>query len=140
MKFLFLIPLFPLLGFLFNFIVGVRVLRRARATTATATAHGHGARRARAAARPSSASSPAARCCCRSWSSLNAVLAAHARARPHAGRDAVDLDPGRRRRDRGGRRRRFTVDWAYQVDPLSSVMLLVVTFVGFFIHVYSTGT
>jgi NADH-quinone oxidoreductase subunit L len=33
----------------------------------------------------------------------------------------------------------FTVDWAYQVDPLSSVMLLVVTFVGFWIHLYSTG-
>jgi NADH-quinone oxidoreductase subunit L len=33
----------------------------------------------------------------------------------------------------------FAVDWAYQVDPLSSVMILVVTFVGFFIHVYSTG-
>jgi NADH-quinone oxidoreductase subunit L len=31
------------------------------------------------------------------------------------------------------------VDWAYRVDPLSSVMILVVTFVGFFIHVYSTG-
>src|SRR5207247_520446 len=34
---------------------------------------------------------------------------------------------------------RFSVDWAYQVDPLSSVMLLVVTFVGFFIHLYSIG-
>src|SRR5262249_61589866 len=33
----------------------------------------------------------------------------------------------------------FSVDWAYQVDPLSSVMLIVVTFVGFLIHVYSTG-
>src|SRR5687768_13471483 len=33
----------------------------------------------------------------------------------------------------------FSVDWAYMVDPLSSVMLLVVTFVGFWIHVYSTG-
>ena len=33
----------------------------------------------------------------------------------------------------------FSVDWAYQVDPLSSVMILVVTFVGFFIHVYSIG-
>ena len=31
------------------------------------------------------------------------------------------------------------MDWAYQVDPLSSVMLLVVTFVGFLIHVYSIG-
>src|SRR5262249_35928161 len=33
----------------------------------------------------------------------------------------------------------FQVDWAYQVDPLSSVMVLVVTFVGFLIHVYSVG-
>jgi NADH-quinone oxidoreductase subunit L len=33
----------------------------------------------------------------------------------------------------------FVVDWAYQVDPLSSVMLMVVTFVGLCIHVYSTG-
>src|SRR3954463_189303 len=30
MKFVFLIPLFPLLGFAFNFIFGVRALRRAR--------------------------------------------------------------------------------------------------------------
>ncbi len=33
----------------------------------------------------------------------------------------------------------FSVDWAYQADPLSSVMILVVTFVGFLIHVYSIG-
>jgi NADH-quinone oxidoreductase subunit L len=31
----------------------------------------------------------------------------------------------------------FQVDWAYQVDPLSSVMILVVTFVGLLIHIYS---
>ena len=30
MKFVFLIPLFPLLGFLFNFLVGVRALRQAQ--------------------------------------------------------------------------------------------------------------
>ena len=33
----------------------------------------------------------------------------------------------------------FSIDWAYMVDPLSSVMLMVVTFVGFLIHVYSIG-
>ena len=33
----------------------------------------------------------------------------------------------------------FHVNWAYQVDPLSSVMILVVSFVGFLIHVYSVG-
>jgi NADH-quinone oxidoreductase subunit L len=31
------------------------------------------------------------------------------------------------------------VDWSYAVDPLSAVMLLVVTGVGFLIHVYSIG-
>src|SRR5215470_17807347 len=34
---------------------------------------------------------------------------------------------------------RFTVDWAFLLDPLSAVMVLVVTGVGFLIHIYSTG-
>jgi NADH-quinone oxidoreductase subunit L len=34
---------------------------------------------------------------------------------------------------------RFIVDWAFLLDPLSSVMVLVVTGIGFLIHVYSTG-
>jgi NADH-quinone oxidoreductase subunit L len=33
----------------------------------------------------------------------------------------------------------LTVRWAYALDPLSAVMLLVVTGVGFLIHVYSVG-
>src|SRR5262249_8170097 len=33
----------------------------------------------------------------------------------------------------------FSVDWAFLLDPLSAVMILVVTGVGFLIHVYSTG-
>lgn len=33
----------------------------------------------------------------------------------------------------------FSVDMAFRLDPLSSVMILVVTGVGFLIHVYSTG-
>jgi NADH-quinone oxidoreductase subunit L len=40
---------------------------------------------------------------------------------------------------RSGEAARFTVDWAYLLDPLSSVMVLVVTGIGFLIHVYSTG-
>jgi NADH-quinone oxidoreductase subunit L len=31
------------------------------------------------------------------------------------------------------------VDWAFLLDPLSSIMILVVTGIGFLIHVYSTG-
>jgi len=33
----------------------------------------------------------------------------------------------------------LSVNWAYSLDPLSAVMLLVVTGVGFLIHVYSVG-
>ena len=39
----------------------------------------------------------------------------------------------------GGQETRFVVDWAFLLDPLSSVMVLVVTGIGFLIHVYSTG-
>jgi NADH-quinone oxidoreductase subunit L len=42
-------------------------------------------------------------------------------------------------RTTGGPLARFTIDWAYLLDPLSSVMILVVTGIGFLIHVYSTG-
>src|SRR5215469_6765889 len=34
---------------------------------------------------------------------------------------------------------RFSADWGYLLDPLSSVMVLVVTGVGFLIHIYSVG-
>jgi NADH-quinone oxidoreductase subunit L len=33
----------------------------------------------------------------------------------------------------------FIADWGYLLDPLSCVMVIVVTFVGFLIHVYSIG-
>ncbi|HEY2381351.1 MAG TPA: NADH-quinone oxidoreductase subunit L [Terriglobia bacterium] len=34
---------------------------------------------------------------------------------------------------------RFSVDWSYLLDPLSCVMVLVVSGIGFLIHVYSIG-
>jgi NADH-quinone oxidoreductase subunit L len=34
---------------------------------------------------------------------------------------------------------RFLIDWSFLLDPLSAVMILVVTGVGFLIHVYSIG-
>src|SRR6516162_6464632 len=34
---------------------------------------------------------------------------------------------------------RFAIDWSFLLDPLSAVMVLVVTGIGFLIHVYSTG-
>src|SRR5258705_3757485 len=38
-----------------------------------------------------------------------------------------------------GQVRDFRVEWAYQLDPLSAVMLFIVTFVGFLIHVFAVG-
>src|SRR5271169_5735017 len=38
-----------------------------------------------------------------------------------------------------GRIAKFIADWGFQIDPLSAVMILVVTGVGFLIHVYATG-
>ncbi len=38
-----------------------------------------------------------------------------------------------------GEMARFTADWGFLLDPLSAVMILVVTGVGFLIHVYSIG-
>src|SRR5271155_4246410 len=38
-----------------------------------------------------------------------------------------------------GRLANFAAGWEFQIDPLTAVMILVVTGVGFLIHVYSTG-
>jgi NADH-quinone oxidoreductase subunit L len=38
-----------------------------------------------------------------------------------------------------GRLANFVADFGFQIDPLSCVMILIVTGVGFLIHVYSTG-
>jgi NADH-quinone oxidoreductase subunit L len=38
-----------------------------------------------------------------------------------------------------GQPTRFVADWSFLLDPLSSVMVLVVTGIGFLIHVYSIG-
>jgi NADH-quinone oxidoreductase subunit L len=45
----------------------------------------------------------------------------------------------RRRDAHDGGRAEFRARWGYLIDPLTAVMLLVVTGVGFLIHVYSTG-
>jgi NADH-quinone oxidoreductase subunit L len=39
----------------------------------------------------------------------------------------------------GGAAPGFTADWGFLLDPISSVMILVVTGIGFLIHVYSIG-
>jgi NADH-quinone oxidoreductase subunit L len=134
-KYIFLIPLFPLLGFLFNLTVGVRVLTRRGA------AHDdHGGGHGEAHAGPSPIVGLVA---CGSVA-LSFLVAVYAVVQAHAAADHTLVEtlwtwlPGGAV-ESGAAFAAFNVDWAYQVDPLSSAMILVVTFVGFLIHVYSTG-
>ncbi|HVQ32112.1 MAG TPA: NADH-quinone oxidoreductase subunit L, partial [Vicinamibacteria bacterium] len=139
MKFLYLIPLFPLLGFLFNFIVGVLMLTK-RAEHGHDAGHGHG--EAHHAPSPIIGLVAAGSVLLSFLVAVAAVLSAHA-SPDHTlletlwawipaglGQTAVHGQAGASA---------FSIDWAYMVDPLSSVMLMVVTFVGFLIHVYSIG-
>src|SRR5438552_10250867 len=135
MKFVFLIPLFPLLGFLFNFFAGVRALRRARDEGHGHGHHAHGVH----VPPPGYIGLVAAGAVFLSFLvALISVVAAHGAAERTLVETLWTWIPGGAAATAHGPLP-FTVDWAYQVDPLSSVMLLVVTFVGFFIHVYSIG-
>jgi NADH-quinone oxidoreductase subunit L len=41
--------------------------------------------------------------------------------------------------DRAGDFANFDIEWSYQIDQLSLVMMFIVTFVGFWIHVFAAG-
>jgi NADH-quinone oxidoreductase subunit L len=129
-KFVYLIPLFPLVGFLFNFLVGVGLMgRRARAHH---DGHEH------------TAPSPLVGLVACGTVFLSFLVSVYAALQASRAPEHTIVErlwawiPGGAAQTASGVAP-FQIDWAYQVDPLSSVMILVVTFVGFFIHVYSTG-
>ena len=53
--------------------------------------------------------------------------------------DVISWIPGPAIRMASGELANFEVSWGLQLDPLSAVMILVVTGIGFLIHVYSIG-
>ncbi|HKZ32025.1 MAG TPA: NADH-quinone oxidoreductase subunit L, partial [Vicinamibacteria bacterium] len=125
--FLYLIPLLPLLGFLFNFTIGVRVLGR--------RASGH-------------APHPVVSLVAAGSVFLSFLVAVYAVVQARQSPDHAIVEtlftwlPGGAAETvahGAAGATAFTVEWAYLVDPLSSVMVLFVTFVGFLIHVYSIG-
>jgi len=131
---LFLIPLLPLLGFLFNFTVGVRLLSR--------EAPGH------SGDDPSHGPSPIVGLVACGSVLLSFLVAAAAVVAAHQSPDHTLAQtlwtwiPGGATGtmvDGVVGATAFQVEWAYLLDPLSSVMVLVVTFVGLLIHVYSLG-
>jgi NADH-quinone oxidoreductase subunit L len=136
-RFLYLIPLFPLLGFLFNFTVGVRVLGR--------SGHGHdGHGGGHGDAHGGHGPSPIIGLVACGSVLLSFLVSVYAVVRAYGAPGHALVEtlwawiPGGAAELTSGAAL-FQVDWAYQVDALSSVMILVVTFVGFLIHVYSTG-
>jgi NADH-quinone oxidoreductase subunit L len=133
--FLYLIPLLPLVGFLFNLTVGVRRLSPGRGGHS-----GHDGAHA--------APSPIVSLVACGSVALSFLVAVAAVFKAHAAADHTIVEtlwtwlPGGAVETavRGvGGVVPFHVDWAYQLDPLSSVMILVVTFVGLLIHIYSVG-
>jgi NADH-quinone oxidoreductase subunit L len=131
-KFLYLIPLLPLIGFLFNLTIGVRVLAR------RAAGHDRGGHDVERAASPVIGLVAAGTVALSFLVSLYAVLQAHAAADHTLVERLWTWIPGGLAQTTGSVAS-FQVDWAYLLDPLSSVMILVVTFVGLLIHVYSIG-
>jgi len=135
-KFVYLIPLLPLLGFLFNFTVGVRLLTLRQPAHAGGLPGGH-----HGAATPPHPLIGLVAC---GTVALSFLVSLYAAIQAHGAPDHTLVEtlwewiPGGSAELATGAAR-FSVDWAYQVDPLSSIMLLVVTFVGFLIHLYSIG-
>ena len=133
-SFVYLIPLLPLLGFLFNFTVGVRLLTLRQPHLGLTDGH-------HSAALPPHPMIGLVACGTVALSflvSVYAVVQAHGAPGHTLVETLFAWIPGGAAQLASGSAP-FQVDWAYQVDPLSSVMILVVTFVGFFIHLYSIG-
>jgi len=135
--FLFLIPLLPFVGFLFNFTVGVRVLGQ----RPSGVVHGGGHEAAHGP-------NPVIGLVAAGTVFLSFLIAVYGVVQAHQtpGHALVEtlftwLPGGAAETAVGGSAgaTALRVEWAYLLDPLSSVMVLFVTFVGFLIHVYSIG-
>ncbi|HWN82321.1 MAG TPA: NADH-quinone oxidoreductase subunit L [Candidatus Udaeobacter sp.] len=107
MSLLFLIPLCPLLGFLWNGLVGPRLSARTAGWVGVAAAGG-------------------------AFAAALASVGMLVQLAPDARAISASLGEWIAAGD-------FTADFAFRLDPLSAVMILVVTGVGFLIHVYSIG-
>ncbi len=137
--FLFLIPLLPLVGFLFNFTVGVRFLGRRAFGQGHDSLGGHGA---------AHSPNPIISLVAAGTVFLSFLVAVRAVLLAHAAPDRAIVEtlftwlpggPAETAVLGTAGATALSVEWAYLLDPLSSVMVLFVTFVGFLIHVYSIG-
>src|SRR6185369_9085943 len=135
LKLVWLIPVLPLLGFLFNFLLGKRLGLSERAISIVACGVILGSMLLTFGAFYSY-----------HWSYNPAN-----ETKPYISSQAPDggfpnsftwLPAGEARNNLGqqkGGLSNFSIEWSYQIDQLSLVMMFIVTFVGFWIHVFATG-
>jgi NADH-quinone oxidoreductase subunit L len=132
LKLVWLIPVLPLLGFLFNFFLGRKLRLSERAITTVACGV----------------------ILVSMLLTLGAFYEYHWSFNP-ANEDKPYLTsndgfpgsftwlPGGAARNTLGQQQgtvtNFNIEWSYQIDQLSLVMMFIVTFVGFWIHVFATG-
>jgi NADH-quinone oxidoreductase subunit L len=133
LKLVWLIPVLPLLGFLFNFLLGRKLQLSERAVSIVAC----GVILAsmlltlgafyeyRSSFNPANEDKP--------------YISSQDGGFPHSFTwlpgGAAHASLGQQR----GAPSSFNIEWSYQIDQLSLVMMFIVTFVGFWIHVFATG-
>jgi NADH-quinone oxidoreductase subunit L len=133
LKLVWLIPIFPLLGFLINFVLG----RKLRLSERAVSVIGCGVillsllLTLGAFYEYASSYAPA--------HNNEPYISSQDGGFPHS---FTWLNGGEARTTLGqskGALTSFNVEWSYQIDQLSLVMMFIVTFVGFWIHVFATG-
>ena len=152
-----LIPLFPLLGAVVMLLVGKRLDPQAPSQVALAPgvanlpvedpAHGHGAapKHGHGHANQGGFGKALISLFCPGMVLLSFLLSAGAvwqlAGRPEKVHEVIKYTwlAGLPFATSSGAAARFAADWGFLLDPLSGVMILVVTGVGFVIHVYSIG-
>ncbi len=131
LKLVWLIPVFPLLGFLVNFILG----RKLRLTERAVSLIGCGV---------------IALSLVLTVGAFYEYAASYAPAHDHQPYvtgggfpQSFEFLPGGLAQTTLGRTAghlaEFKIEWSYQIDQLSLVMMFIVTFVGLFIHIFATG-
>ncbi len=131
LKLVWLIPIFPLLGFLINFLLGRKLRLSERAVSLIACGVILASMLLTIGAFIDYASNYAPA------HNNEPYVTSQEGGFPHS---FVWLPGGSARKTAGdGGLADFNIEWSYQIDQLSLVMMFVVTFVGFWIHVFATG-
>ncbi|HMG36819.1 MAG TPA: NADH-quinone oxidoreductase subunit L, partial [Blastocatellia bacterium] len=139
LKLVWLIPVLPLLGFLFNFTLGRRLKLSERAVSVVGCGVILVSLLLTLGAFYSYGWDYAAKHDHKPYVTSTDPDTGQHQGFPHS---FVWLPGGQAHKTQGpqaGTLANFNIEWSYQIDQLSLVMMFVVTFVGFCIHVFATG-